>query len=721
MDIKELIQVLESSQDKFSVFLDENLFLKYNITVSNLIDIINTFLDDEEKAKLLEVVHFKRLSSSIKKEIIMAIDDDNVKLNLLKNAELMSEFEDYEIIKILKNLDNQSKVQILLEEKLLQEYNIKDYQITELIQSLDDKSKQKVLANVEIMKNVLKISQYDINKIIATFESEKTKLEMIEIYELNKYEIVDIVSTFFDESKISIILENKFQFDKSDFLNILTSLNVNSLVTFFNDNKDFFNKNNIKLYEVTRGFDNSKQIELIQYIDCFDISIEEKRKVLATLNKETKEKINTTNLPKEYVTALETRFIDSFDDIIKFGKIVVDFNQNLEIYKGLDELIYINPMQVSENDKEKLFELFEICPKIKLRDDIGLGKSTVNEYYKAENWINSVLQNLDSEWTDVQKIAFIDNAIGKKISYTPDFDTEVCDVDNARALWKIICSGYGVCNGISQVEKYMFDRIGIESEIVSSRKHVFLLLRNLEILNESGNVIKGDTILDPTWNLAAHRYGCRPNNFCLSYEEIRKNDIGNNGKDYESHKNDEKCSSATLQIDDKSLRKIFRSIGLAEKDGNFPVKQLIDKVEYINNLDLSEQEKLQRKFSQLAQYYPEFATCQNSTMAILESVILRQNKFNRCIVNRVYEKSDQEKRPVLFVFIESSDMGKKFYLVNDDKSGFIEIKQQEFEEKYECYELDIKQNNGHRYWEDKEKTNLSKSSKNIVGKEGEER
>ena len=77
-------------------------------------------------------------------------------------------------------------------------------------------------------------------------------------------------------------------------------------------------------------------------------------------------------------------------------------------------------------------------------------------------------------------------------------------------------------------------------------------------LFKDGNILKGDTILDPTWNLVFHRYGGEPENFCRSYEEMRKRDVLEKDKtDTESHKNDEALASATLDLDKKSLREIL--------------------------------------------------------------------------------------------------------------------------------------------------------------------
>ena len=295
----------------------------------------------------------------------------------------------------------------------------------------------------------------------------------------------------------------------------------------------------------------------------------------------------------------------------------------------------------------------------------------------------------------------------------------------ARALWKIINSGYGICNGIAQIEKYIFNKIGISSDIISSGQHTFLKLNNIEVPVENGEIITGDTILDPTWNLAAHRYGDMPRNFCRSYEEIRKHDIDNDGKDHKCHENDEELSNVTLNLEEKRLRQIFTSVGIANENGEFPIKDLEEKSRILDELKLPEEESIKKQFTLLSEYYPDFAMCHNSTEDVLQGVLLNNKnlQFNRCVVNRVYEREDKERRPVLYVYVDFPKSGKKFYFVNKETMQFVELPQKEFESKFECYDLDLEQDNGVRPWEMLEKEekmkDLSRSSGKIVY-EGEE-
>lgn len=631
---------------------------------------------------------------------------------------------------IKKSLDDDGKIQILHNLDFILENRIEDFEIQEIISLLSDAKKQEVLLDKVFVQQELRLKDYQVLRLVVSLESEESKLKMIELYNFKDYQIANILETFSDKSKISIVLENPYEIDKDYLKQIISSLSVDTLVDFIKKNKQFLVQNNIKVYKITQSLDKEKQLYFVSKIEDMGLSIEEKKQILVKLSEEAKSEIDISKLPPEYATAIEIKTMEDLSDIKDinaYGKIIIDFKKDLEIYRGLDELIYINPMEISATDRQKFRQLCEICPKMNINDNILLGQSTVEEYRNGEIWIESILQGMDEGWSDIQKVAFIDYAIGKKISYTPDFDTEVFDQNGARALWKIIDSGYGVCNGIAQVEQYILSRIGIDAEMVSSDGHSFLKLKNIELPNSDGGMTTGDTILDPTWNLKAHRYGAKPENFCRSYTEIRKHDIKDDGSDTESHKNDEDLASATLDLDEKSLRRIFTSIGLADRDGNFPIKALRDESKTIDDYRFPEEESIKQQFSLLAKYCPEFATCQNSTMWILQGVILNQEnlKFNKCVANRVYARDDKSKSPVLYVYVDFPQSGKKFYFADKDIGQFVELSQKEFEARFECYERDMEKNDGHRPWEDLDRTehleDLTQSSEKAVASEGDER
>ena len=149
---------------------------------------------------------------------------------------------------------------------------------------------------------------------------------------------------------------------------------------------------------------------------------------------------------------------------------------------------------------------------------------------------------------------------------------------------------------------------------------------------------------------------------------------------------------ATLNLDEQSLRELFRSVGLADRDGQFPIKNLLEKSKQLDEFYADQPDKnISKQFLLLRKACPEFSTCQNSSMSILSDVLLNNEhlKFNKCIVNRVYDRMDERKRPILFVYIDSNELGQKFYLANQD-SEFLEVSQEDFVKKFECYEEDLK-------------------------------
>ena len=67
-------------------------------------------------------------------------------------------------------------------------------------------------------------------------------------------------------------------------------------------------------------------------------------------------------------------------------------------------------------------------------------------------------------------------------------------------------------------------------------------------------------------------------------------------------------------------------------------------------------------------------------------------KFNKCVVDRVYNREDKEKRPIMYVYIDSNELGQKFYFADKDEGQFVELPQEEFTKQFECYEEDKKNN-----------------------------
>ncbi len=222
-------------------------------------------------------------------------------------------------------------------------------------------------------------------------------------------------------------------------------------------------------------------------------------------------------------------------------------------------------------------------------------------------------------------------------------------------------------------------------------------------------------------------------NFCVSYEEIRKHDIGANGIDYECHKNDEELQDATLCLNKQDLSELFASVGLADKDGKFPITDLKDKSKKLDEVYSNEPDKnIQSQFLLLKRVCPDFALCQDESISVLRNILLNndnlKSKFNendRCAIKKVYDKDDEEKKPVLYVHIDADEIGRKFYYANKDEAQFVELSEEEFTNKFECYDMDLQASKGIRPWENtKQIKEAAKSQKNFEirnNDEGEER
>ena len=696
MNAQDLKKVLENTSNKMDIFSNRETLLQYDITVSELNDLIDTFLSDTEKVQILNMPHFKSKDSIII-HIVKSINNPKIKLQLMKDKEIASKFSSFEIIQLVKTFDKQSIKELLYMSEFLKEHNlIGSFYLNDIFKMLNDDEKQEILENEDYVKTKLCNNQSQIAELLKLIKSEETKTKMMELYQIDNYLKVDILKTFSDKAKQKVLKENPYELNREGLEKIAATLHVDELVKFFEQNQDYLQERGIRPYNIIMELEPNKQLSFIKQIEQTKLNLDEKRKIYATLSKQVKRKLSAKNLPEEYKTALDMNLKQNTGALTFDWKVEFNPNIDLEKYKGLDELIYVNPTKMDDFGRSKLAKLCEICPDINISDNIDLAPSTAKEFIEAEQWISSVLEGINEEWSDIQKIAYIDNRIGKKISYSPDFETEVFDFQNARALWRIVTSEKGVCNGIAQIENYILARAGIESEMVSSGGHSFLKLKNITIPTKEGEK-EGDTLIDPTWNLAPQRFGARPQCFCLSYEELRKNDILSNGTDRESHKN-EKLKNITLSLDDEYLREVYKSIGLTNEDGTFPIKTL---VESLTQCKSSGQKGIQERLEIFSAYYPEFANCNDSSTVMLKSAVLNPEiiDFERCIVKRVYSRNDEEKEPILYVYANCKEEGKMFYVADKEEKQFIPMNEEEFEKDYECYEEDIERE-GKRPWEE---------------------
>lgn len=713
MNLAEFEEMLKNAEDRVSVLADkENINNCEHMTFGNLKALMDKYLTDTEKLEILRLEHFKN-NETIRNFVIKSLKTDEAKVKAIQDKELLGLYKDkeYIIVDVLESVSEETRAKLIVENAESLNGVLGSFRLKRIIGDLDGNSIKQIVTNKELVSN-LGFTNFNLSEIICKLPDDNLKLELATEYEFSASEIGEVVKSVNDKLKVDVLKCGEYNFSNYVVKSIITSMSAEKIMDVISHEKDLLDKYSIAAHDVVGLVSDEKQIQIVQNLNSLGLEIGDQRKCVAVLSDNAKSEIDKEILPEEVKDA----FFVTKD---KNGNIVVDFSGDLERYTGLDELIKINPLTLTSDERQKFKELADICPNMCIADNLVISNSTAQEYLNAEAWIEEIEKGIQPEWSDVEKIAYIDNAIGKKVSYTPDFGTEVCDNGAARSLWKIIDSGYGVCNGISQVEQYMLGRIGIESEMISGKQHAFLKIPNLEVKCANGEVKTGSSILDPTWNLAEQRYGAKPANFLRSYDEIRKHDVRRDGTDAECHRNDEKLSDAKLDVDDATLRQIYANIGvITREDNKFPITDMMEASEEIDNLKLDSKTSIKKQFELLEKMHPDFATCPNSTDTILKGVLLAGEslEYNRMLIDRVCDKNDETKKAVQYVYMELPGQEKVFFYADAEQNRFQEASVESFEEKFRCYESDLQKTNGKSPWrvEQEKQEDLTRSSGNIV-------
>lgn len=675
----------------------------------------------KRKCKLLKLTFFKNRHGYIKGNAIKSLKNDNFKIDLLKDDFFCASNLNYphQKLEVIKSLGEEARIDLLKNKELIQKMELHGFQIEQVITELSDEKKKQLLSDKNIIEK-LGLNAYTVVNIISTIKDDKIKLGFLDTNNYQAYQKEKIIKTLSYDEKARVLVENLYSdLTKYNIVDIISSMKVDECIDFFKNNKEYVKEKKVRVFDVVRRHaDLERQLEYAYNLEKFNLPENDERLIIAGLKNKTKESLDFTKVDEKYRKLAELKLEEK--GLSRYDRIIPNMNLDLSIYKGLDEILSVLPQDdlKTEKDREQFEKLCSVCPNIDIGDRIGIGASTVKEYIEGEKWIDNVLSNMKDDWNQIEKMAYIHTAIGKRLSYTPEQGTEVERPDDERPIWKIITNKNGICNGIAQLEQYMFSKIGIESNLVSAETHThaFVRAKNVEIPTNEG-IKKGDTLLDPTWDLANSRFNARLHHFCRSYDEIRKYDINSKNVDRECHKNEELEKADLIELDEQNLRKICTNIGVADKDGVFLSSDLIRKTEKIDELCFLPDINISRKFDILKDKCPEFAECINSSIKIMQCILFQNNQtlnYKKCIVSRVFDKSDEAKKTVLFAYFDLGNKGKRFYYADKEKAEFIGLSQENFEKRFDCYESDLKDDK--RLWEQEEQKeeNLETSSGRIV-------
>ena len=255
MDINDLRKLLEKSADKVSILKDESELKKYNFSMAELIELINTFFNDKEKESILSYNIFN--TDIINSKIIDTISDENIKLQVIHDSNI----SEWEKVQIIGKMSNKAKMKVLIDKKT---YGI-DFLGDDIIFSFDDSTKVKILSNPKISRDMLNLNNAQITKLAKELSNDTDKLNVLKMYNLGFYEKEIVKSLSENDNKIKYLLEKKF--NQNDSVEILETLDEKTLISFFKQNKDFYKKNNIHPYSVIWRLDKEKQMNFVSSLE----------------------------------------------------------------------------------------------------------------------------------------------------------------------------------------------------------------------------------------------------------------------------------------------------------------------------------------------------------------------------------------------------------------------------------------------------------------------
>lgn len=379
--------------------------------------------------------------------------------------------------------------------------------------------------------------------------------------------------------------------------------------------------------------------------------------------------------PKDYV--------DIAPQFINLKNILLEGAETLEYYKSISKFLKNSNDDVSISNGP-------------------VGEATKEEFYRSEEIINSIIDEINPEWSAKQKAACVHYKMGEIISYMPDctFNNKVGNqkAKDSRNIWKSVDSGISVCNGIAQINRNILSRVGVKTQELSSGTHEFIMIETVE----------GNIITDPTWDLSNTLFEGRPMYFGKTYEQLRQID----GPLSKAHRL-ENPPENIAEISVEELREIYKSIGIAKEDGSFKFP-ILDKVNQINNQQFeSENEKVQAFLQMFTQNFSKQATHLTETRTMLERCMPALGIDEKNFTTKfVYVKDDKtSEKPYLCIHINGEEMNRTIAVLNTEKMRFENLNIQDFDELYRQHEEDTREPFWKKYLQREEVTRETEQDK----------
>ena len=135
-------------------------------------DLINDFLNDEEKLRLFDYMQF---NSYVKGEIIDLVSDEKIILQMINNDNIMSGIDSYSIVSMIEKMSDSIKQHVLHNQEFIEKHQIDSYDLERIISSLTEEKKAEVLMDIDLIKNKLHLEDYKITKILKRITKRRSK------------------------------------------------------------------------------------------------------------------------------------------------------------------------------------------------------------------------------------------------------------------------------------------------------------------------------------------------------------------------------------------------------------------------------------------------------------------------------------------------------------------------------------------------------------------
>lgn len=186
-----------------------------------------------------------------------------------------------------------------------------------------------------------------------------------------------------------------------------------------------------------------------------------------------------------------------------------DFNKLLDFLQFLSSKLYfklnLGNLEVFNIEQLKLLENMNSNLDIELRiNQQYQGKYCENndcdnlysfgDLIFIKSKINKIINKIPHDYNDIEKILFLYKYLGNSVSYSDriaNFNYQERQMHDSNGIYDVLFKKIGVCSSIAVTFRVLMDAIGVESQVISSSRHEWNIIKIKDVWYH----------LDLTWDL----------------------------------------------------------------------------------------------------------------------------------------------------------------------------------------------------------------------------